>query len=291
MTNSCGIKADADLLGLGVRLGSYLQWLALIWAGIAAPNQIAGVVKSISTFQFAFLVAIIWTLSAGQRQSYDIEVFILTAFGAGGGLSVAVIIGSEEGSRLTRALVTLLLLAFSSCNIFFWTKGLHMLHRSPCSWIFIFAKVDMHGPVRYFGIVTSVLTGIGSLGSLVKSCVGLSSNWSHRSSWLLSPPHQIAHPHEGTNHYLHRLAPVAQLLTLVTLVLVVELTVTWNNITGINSVRQTGQLIPLILGSGAVLQVTWASLFRPKPNYLSSSSYALGSLSRTPRQVIPQTRP
>lgn len=47
MADGCEIPGDSDFFGLGVRVGSYLQWFALILAGEVAPGQVVG--KTLAT--------------------------------------------------------------------------------------------------------------------------------------------------------------------------------------------------------------------------------------------------
>ena len=47
------------------------------------------------------------------------------------------------------------------------------------------------------------------------------------------------------------------LILIMSLILQVELTIAWNNISGLQSVSTVGQLIPFILGSGGLIKVIW----------------------------------
>ncbi len=48
-----------------------------------------------------------------------------------------------------------------------------------------------------------------------------------------------------------------QFLFIVILVLQVELTIFWNNVSGLQSLSSLGQLIPFILGVGGLIKVLW----------------------------------
>jgi hypothetical protein len=43
----CSIPGDPDLFGLGVRIGSYMQWVALIIMSARRPGKVVGRAKSI----------------------------------------------------------------------------------------------------------------------------------------------------------------------------------------------------------------------------------------------------
>ncbi|KAK9781071.1 hypothetical protein SCAR479_04892 [Seiridium cardinale] len=127
MAQHCEIQGDADLIGLGVRLGSYLQWLALILAGIAAPKEIDETANAIGLFQFAFLIAFITTIAANLGDTYDVVAYIMTVFGAGGGLTIAAIYYNKGGTHLAAAFSYSLALGFSASALWLWSWGLNVL--------------------------------------------------------------------------------------------------------------------------------------------------------------------
>lgn len=139
----------------------------------------------------------------------------------------------------------------------------------------------MHGNVRPFGLVSSVLAAVGSSGSLALLSVGLFNNWSNRRSWCFGISHMQAserqpRPGQPRQQPVIRFAIIAaQLIAFTFLVLVVELTIVWNDVIGVNSVMQTGQLIPLVIGGGVLVQVIWTCIFQRRLQPISSSSYPL----------------
>lgn len=56
---------------------------------------------------------------------------------------------------------------------------------------------------------------------------------------------------------LPKWTPAACLLLLILSVVAAELVIEWNNVTGVNDIYSTGQLIPLVVGLGGLIQVLY----------------------------------
>jgi hypothetical protein len=212
----------------------------------------------------------------------------MTAFGAGGGLTMTATHYHKEHSRLITSLMDTLALGFSMCAVWIWSRGIAVLvsepfslalaHRSnvqlrsPCAWIFMFAKIQMHGTFRHVGVGISIIAAVGSFSSLSLTCFGLWTNWNTRKAWLLAARSNTT----GSQKLSVRLVTLGtQVLTLVFLVLAVELTVRWNQIEEVNRIMQTGQLIPLIVGCSVFVQVLWICVLKTNHTQSSSSSISL----------------
>ena len=50
MGSTCSFEGDDNLYGLGVRIGSYLQWLTVGLAYNFAPKKTVGLVKNVLAF-------------------------------------------------------------------------------------------------------------------------------------------------------------------------------------------------------------------------------------------------
>ena len=57
---------------------------------------------------------------------------------------------------------------------------------------------------------------------------------------------------------------VLHLLVLAYFIITVEVTLVWNGVTGINSMAQTGQLIPLVTGCTSMVQVVWGCALKAR---------------------------
>lgn len=78
----CTFSGNADMYGLGIRLGYYLQWYGGMLATLLAPDEVGNARISLGFFISAtFLALIIQTV---QHQLYSIEIYIilLLTFGA-----------------------------------------------------------------------------------------------------------------------------------------------------------------------------------------------------------------
>uniref|UniRef100_A0A0B7KAJ8 Uncharacterized protein n=1 Tax=Bionectria ochroleuca TaxID=29856 RepID=A0A0B7KAJ8_BIOOC len=251
MANSCEIRGNADLFGIGVRIGSYLQWLTLIIANVVAPTSVPEISRTIAVFQLAFLCALAWNALANTDQTYDVEAFIVTAFGVGGGLTITSIRNNGCVTRLTIGVTYMLALGFYAFSVWLWSVGLNRL-------------LHMHGHLRYFGLVTSVLATIGSAVMLVRLILGLWYNREHWRPWILNPTSEpnLAHSSMQQHKIVRYAIRAAQLVALATLVTVVELTISWNGVVGVNDLMQTGQLIPFVVGCGVLGNIIWSCIFQ-----------------------------
>ena len=148
--STCDIAGHASLYGLGIRIGTYLQWGAALlslgrWGGRESPSlvslpcflQIAtrvltglkpAALKASVLFQLAFLISMIWTASTSLSDYYDIEFYILTTFGLAGGF-VTYAAGLAAGVSLFLQISSIILcLASFGFAFWFWFTGLrHMV--------------------------------------------------------------------------------------------------------------------------------------------------------------------
>jgi hypothetical protein len=62
-------------------------------------------------------------------------------------------------------------------------------------------------------------------------------------------------------------SPLVYLFTIVLVLFTVstELIIKWNQISGVNSIQSTGQILPLIVGVGSLIRIIW-KYFCPSPD-------------------------
>ena len=124
------------------------------------------------------------------------------------------------------------------------------------SYTFFFSKTHLRGWFKTFAIVMTV-TGVAVTGLLLfLSALDMLRNRNQLFSWLLTfqsrdtgirPPHRV-------------FIIAGHVFTLALLVIMVETTIHWNMITGVNSLRSTGQLIPLIISLFGLLEVALGAI-------------------------------
>lgn len=202
-SNHCPIEGNADLYGLGIRLGIYFQMLTVQSSGLfsyflRAEDNIAETavvfVMSVGTVLVRLIVI---------RRIEAIEVaFMLTLLTA--------LVNSYRQANQLKGLVQMLygieMLALIGIYIWFWWVGMDHLGRScPDDSAFFFAKVSLWGWFRTFNKVLSVFAGIaGAMSAAVYgvgrffcpifvACLGLLivAGSIHISAWLLPSPSRL----------------------------------------------------------------------------------------------------
>lgn len=107
----------------------------------------------------------------------------------------------------------------------------------------------------------TTVTASASVLALLFRIWGIISNWPDRSAWLLGyPPSSGILEGQLTSKRLYLLCSF--IFAFGTLIAIIEVTIVWNILTGVNSLKSAGQLIPLIVGIAGVVQVVGYYIFR-----------------------------
>jgi hypothetical protein len=153
-TESCGFEGNPDLYGLGIRIGYYTQTLASWFANWFVLSEVVTLRKTNTLFLCAAIIALI-VYVAHSGDVYAIEGFAP--------LQIGVVLGtitiSRETSRtdgllrvsvLQLATFLVLQLATHGYSLYFWSHGVEAMKPTPCgTYIFLFARLSLKGPVRY----------------------------------------------------------------------------------------------------------------------------------------------
>ncbi|EME41017.1 hypothetical protein DOTSEDRAFT_27599 [Dothistroma septosporum NZE10] len=261
-SSACAFAGDSDLYGLGLRLGSYIQWFSLVGAYHWAPRTVPNLTVGIGILQLAMLITLVWKTSTANDGDvlYNVGALVITIFGSGGGLSAQAngILQSSTHIKMTRLSLIgydLLVLGFGVYNIWFWFKGISILSDPPCTpYAFLFAKVDLHGWFTTFSRVFSVVVLICTVLRLSAELASLPYAWSNRGKWLFDPEHRSLKTTRGAQ-LNWKVALAGQCLALGIFVAAIECIIDWNHIEDVSTLASTGQLIPLIVGISGFLQV------------------------------------
>jgi len=81
--SSCEIIGDASLYGLGLRLGYYFQWVAVILAAYLAPGQIKNIYVSFAAFSLASIACVYGNAANGFFIAVEWHVILLLTFWLG----------------------------------------------------------------------------------------------------------------------------------------------------------------------------------------------------------------
>src|SRR5437764_108577 len=80
--DSCTIEGVADFYGLGIRLGFYAQWSALLLANfLGVAEEVPGIRVSFTVFVAATFLALVMEASHSALSHVDIYITLLVCFG------------------------------------------------------------------------------------------------------------------------------------------------------------------------------------------------------------------
>ncbi|KAG9029305.1 hypothetical protein FS837_003596, partial [Tulasnella sp. UAMH 9824] len=246
---SCGFDGDNNTYGLGIRLGVYIQWFCTALCNFLGPSK-EEEAKNMRGINLCFQASVTGGLlyititggrSQGAGQLYAAEVWIMLYLCLGGYL-----MSGFEYERNTPNIQGVfqhfLNTLWGSYAIWFIFTGMDQMAHPPCShYSFFWTKVDMYHWSRVVYkillIIIAVVSTLGLLYSLISLCYPALLMRFRNNSREPRVPDQ--------RQRLILLIVPWQLLGF--LVATTELTIRWNHIHNVNSIGETGQLLPLIV--------------------------------------------
>jgi hypothetical protein len=244
--NPCDIPGDPDTYGLGVRLGTYLQWVATYISTTAALDAAATIRSANTLFLLANLIGL-FVLTFHRETVYAVEplIVIFIVFGAAW-ILVLVVFDIKSGINEAILRVVLYSILVGYMVWYFWV-GIDGMTPSPCGTdVFLFVKTDLFGWFRTVGKVIGVIAAVAFVAL-----------WALHMPDLLWGRYPALHEVWDRRERMERLRRSG--LGFVVIVLSItgaELMISWNSLEGVGQVDSTGQLIPVILGGGLL----WATL-------------------------------
>ena len=164
--DDCRVPADADILGLGVRIGLYLQTASTLLVALVNPEEWAGSYIATGLFFLSFFIAVIFSVAQHEFPPGAVvnctwyPVLVMTAL-------TPIDFGLyRPGERLRRLTVYVVCLLTSGClSVWFWFKGVDIKDERQCMEprVFFFYNFSAYGDVRTFFKCFSV----GFLGVLL----------------------------------------------------------------------------------------------------------------------------
>lgn len=122
------------------------------------------------------------------------------------------------------------------------------------AYVFFFSRVPLHGWLVTFNQVIAVITAAASGVAFFMKILAIYTHWENLPRWLFGAVNRTGsirvETGAGEMYILGGL-----ILAFAMLVVVVELTIEWNSLVGVNNLQSTGQLIPLITGITALVQM------------------------------------
>ena len=248
-----------------------------------------------NSFQLATFVALVYTTltrlsSTDSGSLYAIEAFIVLMLCTGGVCSGRGLGNSLEGGKtvpqvrsttfanyngtnvggLIRVLIGSAIVYYGLWLIY---SGLDGLAHPPCSrTAFFFAMVDLYHWFRTLLKVTYTIAAIYSSAILLSTLyfvivlcrgLGFASGMASILGFKEVQPDAAPDPRtDGSDKNVTVLTHTSFSLELPLFILMIELMIKWNKIQGVHTIRNTGQLIPLVVGGSGLVRVLYKALYK-----------------------------
>lgn len=262
----CGFNGDQDMYGLGIRIGYYVQWVATVFGAYYTPKIVSSAFEANAIFNIGMLAGLVYS-TMRRTNMFVVEPVMVLGFSIGGAI-VGVLdpknVHDPKSLKSLRARLVHLCGtgALSLPLLIYWTwysfYGMDIMLDNHCArYTFFLVKIHIWAPwFRYFMKIATVMALVG----LFSLAIGVIIAYRKKSEEL---PHNERHSRPGL-YDRPRLSRSATALALrsrptklqffVVIVvcaicaLSVELGIIWNQITGVNALGATGQLIPMAIG-------------------------------------------
>ncbi|SPO02386.1 uncharacterized protein DNG_05059 [Cephalotrichum gorgonifer] len=268
----CSFEGNADLYGLGIRVGVYLQTISLVMASIFGQTATLNKMNyACGIFQFALTVGLcILSTSSSEFRSVEAALVVLLALCSSfqaPSFADSIIMRrpwtlkkvqawvQDAGLPIFRVLVEFALILYS---VWFWFRGLDVLsHSDTCTaYAFFFSRVDLYGWFRTLGKVYIIYkVAIEAVATALWLKHRLSSKKPDNSLPNDTLVSNVYSAWDILERHAHRFTGVVQLVLVLFFALSVELMIRWNGITSVSGLGNVGQLIALLVGLGVLISV------------------------------------
>lgn len=247
----CGFVGNADMYGIGVRYGFYLQWFATLLITIFSPSEEETLRIVNLTIQTSIFLGIAVQSSSETNPVEPIIVLFLMC----GSLSSLTFKGMGNWKHVSGVFRTLFYASLSAYGIWFWWVGLDKMMKvdavgNRCVAIAFFGRAKVDGRFRTFGKVISI---IGLVLSVCLIAVCVNALWERFRDRF---DHAMKRP--------RRQRPQVEILLLLLSagligfsIAVVEYLIRVNGITGLQQIDAVGQLIPFLIGILECTSICW----------------------------------
>ncbi|KAF7953474.1 uncharacterized protein EAE97_000873 [Botrytis byssoidea] len=266
MPQICIIDGNSDIYGLGIRIGFYFQWYASILAsaprgssGKVASDEVQGLMFSIVLFTVATFLALI--IQTSTLQLAEVYIILLLVMGYHYYFIPKMFMAllsfikqllskgekDETGQRKNRVWEFILLAGLFFCviscfQLWFWGGDFQDRNgkSNTCpSFGFGFMRIDLENIAFHtFNITCWVLLLILSLKS------GASSTRSSKES----------------NSKYDSMRFGILFISMTVIIIAIEKSIVWNQITGVTTLAGAGQLIPFLIGLGSLFRVCYVGV-------------------------------
>ncbi|KAH0551417.1 hypothetical protein GP486_007368 [Trichoglossum hirsutum] len=244
---SCKIFGDGDVYGPGIRLGYYLQWVAVLFATWMAPDQArnartAANIITIAVFANTFRGAKDGSLVAAEWWIVLWLTFVLSL------LNVPV---DWKRSSSSVGVMLILWCMITAAQPWLYFKGLDTGHKSGCTVkVFFFTGINVYNHVwRTFWKVGSIVECLMGLSFFIAGVIVMIAG-------LFNSGDDSERDGDASKIAQRMVLTFGQLITGVITIVQVEMTIKVNHIDlSQSTLISSGQLIPFLIGCLTVVAV------------------------------------
>jgi hypothetical protein len=279
---TCQFVGNADMYGLGIRLGFYLQWYGAIIASWLARSEVQGLRLTLAFFIAATFLALIIQTIQNNLQTVEIYIILLLTFGSYLSLiplfAWRLLTGCDpyldpsrfpivDSGATSSDLHVLLLLSVVAFQLWYWFARVPELASAGCQeWGFLFAKIALKSVVlQVINIVLNFILGTIVLGLATIRAIKVLNRVDDRDEGKRWRERFTDQELLDRINLLHNLDSLFKLVTTSIVIAAGELTIRWNNVSGVDNISSAGQLIPFVIGVGSVIRIIYVR-WRRGPN-------------------------
>lgn len=254
----CCIEGDANLYGLGIRIGTYLIWAASLVAYNIARSEASTLRLLSGCYQLATLLALL-IASASERSLFAAEACILLALCIGG-LCTSTDLPSSATYTAFKSYATLdtsdlgnlmrivVLITSAGYGLWYALSGFDNVCRSLCAnSSFFFGEVSLYGWYRELLKALFILYAIGI------AALGGFTIWSALSYRRGSGTVRVRTTIKSRDELDREGGGIITLsigaVVMVILIIAIELIIYWNKLENVHSCGSVAQLIPLLVAA------------------------------------------
>ncbi|KAK8143002.1 hypothetical protein G3M48_007873 [Beauveria asiatica] len=287
---SCPVEGQPDLYGLGIRIGIYIQMLAVQISGLLSMVLRQDDYLGESVVLFILAVSSVLIKLIVHKQILAVEAAPMVALLLA---QVSVCRAVSQMGFVVGIIFAVEFCGLSSLFVWFWWHGMDVLGRSPCAddKVFFFAKVSLWGWFRtmnkVFAIITAIAAGMmaimyifgeiprqlpqpfGFKPLIVSGYTMVSVQyllyWYQRLRGRVGPLEQNngdQNSDRNDNDWKVDLQSAFEISINIGVIAFVEMTLKWNNITNVHSLRDPGQFMPLMISLAQLVAIIYQGVSR-----------------------------
>lgn len=263
-TSGCLIPGDADLFGVGIRIGLYFQIFSNFVIALVHPREAYDTFLPNLFFFVGILIALIYI--AAQNSSPPGALIACTwfppmMFTAFAPAMTAIGENSKRLYMMFRLLAYhIVVLSYLCINMWFWFKEVDAVDAQQCMAprVFFFGNLSAYSGVRILFRLLSVLGAVITVLFIIFAIMGIRYQRTNPDRPLNSP--SSIRCLKPVLTFIAEPAPsrILAVSYLGFVILAFELQFRWNHVDGINSLSSAGQIIPLTIGTMSLIQAIFS---------------------------------